>query len=163
MYPEAATGAIVVANKIFWALGYWQVENFLTRVTPEQIVIDESATIRPASGVRRPFARGDLDDVLRRSHRSADGSYRAVAARALPGRPIVRSTTRRGPRCRSRRQRPPTRPSPRPPLPRASFIKVELSAVGAPVKTWESPIELFFRSRDGVWSLVGLERLPEGL
>ena len=28
-FPEAATGAILVANKIFWALGYWQVENHL--------------------------------------------------------------------------------------------------------------------------------------
>ena len=30
----------------------------------------------------------DLEDVLRRAHRSADGSYRAIAARALSGRPI---------------------------------------------------------------------------
>ncbi len=30
----------------------------------------------------------DLDDVFKRAHRSADGSYRAVAARAVPGRPI---------------------------------------------------------------------------
>ena len=30
----------------------------------------------------------DLDDVFARAHRSADGSYRAIAARAVPGRPI---------------------------------------------------------------------------
>jgi hypothetical protein len=30
----------------------------------------------------------DLEDVLRRSHRNEDGSYRAIAARAIPGRPI---------------------------------------------------------------------------
>jgi hypothetical protein len=30
----------------------------------------------------------DLEDVLKRAHRSADGTYRAVAARAVPGRPI---------------------------------------------------------------------------
>ena len=29
---------------------------------------------------------GDIDDVLRRAHRSPDGTYRAVAARAVPGR-----------------------------------------------------------------------------
>ena len=33
-HPEAATGAIAVANKIFWALGYWQVENHLVAVSP---------------------------------------------------------------------------------------------------------------------------------
>ena len=30
--------------------------------------------------------RSDLDEVLKRAHQGADGSYRAVAARALPGR-----------------------------------------------------------------------------
>jgi hypothetical protein len=87
-YPEAATGAIVVANKIFWALGYWQVENFLTSVRPDMIAIDEAATVRPPSGVRRKYKPSDVEDVLRRANRSGDGSYRAVAARALPGRPV---------------------------------------------------------------------------
>ena len=49
-YPEAATGAILVANKIFWTLGYWQVENHLARIHPENIVIAETATVRPPSG-----------------------------------------------------------------------------------------------------------------
>ena len=87
-YPEAATSAIVVANKIFWTLGYWQVENYLTHIRPDQITIDKSATIKPPSAVRRAFKNSDLDDVFRRAHRSADGSYRAVAARGLSGRTI---------------------------------------------------------------------------
>ena len=87
-HPEAATGAIVVANKIFWALGYWQVENFLVSVAPEHIVIAESATFTPASGRERRMEQRDLDDVFKRAHRSADGRYRAVAARGLPGRTI---------------------------------------------------------------------------
>ena len=87
-HPEAATGAIMVANKIFWALGYWQVENYLAAVTPEDIVISEKATFTPASGRERQMEARDLDDVFKRAQRSADGSYRAVAARALPGRPI---------------------------------------------------------------------------
>jgi hypothetical protein len=86
--PEAATGAILVANKIFWTLGYWQVENFLTSVQPENIVIDDAATIRPPSGVRRKMTSSDIEDVLRRAHRSDDGSYRALAARGLPGRTV---------------------------------------------------------------------------
>jgi hypothetical protein len=87
-YPEAATSAIVVANKIFWALGYWQVENFLTRVRPEEIRLDPEATIKTPAGVRRKWRPSDVDDVFRRSARSEDGSYRAVAARTLPGRPV---------------------------------------------------------------------------
>jgi hypothetical protein len=87
-YPEAATGAILVANKIFWTLGYWQVENHLATIRPENIVIAETATVRPPSGVRRPMTKDDLDAVLARANRSSDGSYRAVAARAIPGRPV---------------------------------------------------------------------------
>ena len=85
-FPEAATGAILVANKIFWALGYWQVENHLIRINPEQLVIAESATVTPPSGKRRQMKFSDIEDVLRRSHRSPDGTYRAVAGRGLPGR-----------------------------------------------------------------------------
>ena len=87
-HPEAATSAIIVANKIFWALGYWQVENYLVSVTADQILISDKATFTPASGRERRMETRDLDDVFKRAHRSADGSYRAVAARAVPGRPI---------------------------------------------------------------------------
>jgi hypothetical protein len=87
-FPEAATGALVVANKIFWALGYWQVDNRLTRVRPEQVVIAETATVRPMSGVRRRMRMSDLDAIWERAHRSADGSFRAVAGRRLSGRPL---------------------------------------------------------------------------
>jgi hypothetical protein len=87
-FPEAATGAILVANKIFWALGYWQVENHLVRVRPNQLVIAETATATPPSGKPRPMKLRDLEEVFRRSHMSEDGSYRAVAARAVPGRPL---------------------------------------------------------------------------
>ena len=87
-HPEAATGAIMVANKIFWALGYWQVENYLITVARDQIRVSEEATFTPPSGRKRPMELKDLDDVFRRSHRSGDGTYRAVAARAIEGRPV---------------------------------------------------------------------------
>ena len=87
-FPEAATGAILVANKIFWTLGYWQVENYLVSIRLDQLVVAESATTRPPSGKDRPMRLGDIGDVLKRAQRSADGSYRAVAARAVPGRPL---------------------------------------------------------------------------
>ena len=93
-FPEAATGAILVANKIFWALGYWQVENHLIRVRPERA---RSSTTAPRSRRRpasaRPMKSSDVEEVLRRAHRSADGTYRAVAARAVPGRRSAASAT----------------------------------------------------------------------
>ena len=87
-HPEAATGAIAVANKIFWALGYWQVENFVVSIKPDQLDISDKATFTPVSGRKRPMGPANVEAVLRRAHRSPDGSYRAIAARALPGRPV---------------------------------------------------------------------------
>ena len=85
--PVAPTGAAVVASKLFWALGYNQVETFLTSVRPDAIQIDPAATLRE-HGTRRPVTMRDVQDVLDRSARSADGSYRAFAGRAVPGRPL---------------------------------------------------------------------------
>jgi hypothetical protein len=87
-YPEAATGAILVANKIFWTLGYWQVDNVLTRVRPERLVIGDTAVVRPPSGVERRMRRGDLDAIWDRAQPSPDGSFRGVAARMIPGRAL---------------------------------------------------------------------------
>src|SRR5262245_14034203 len=87
-FPEAATGAILVANKIFWALGYWQAENYLVHIKPKELVVADTAEITPPSGKRRKMKLSDLDDVVRRAHESPDGSYRAIAARALPGRAL---------------------------------------------------------------------------
>jgi hypothetical protein len=87
-HPEAATGAILVANKIFWTLGYWQTDAVLTSVRPDQLVIGDTATVQPMSRKRRRMRRDDLEAVWQRAHRSPDGSFRAVAARRLPGRAL---------------------------------------------------------------------------
>ena len=86
-YPEAATAAIVIATRIFWALGYWQADNILTSVRPEQVQLGD-ASVRTPSGKRRAMRAADLEAVWTRAHRSPDGSYRAVASRRLPGRPL---------------------------------------------------------------------------
>jgi hypothetical protein len=85
--PVAATAANVIASRLFWALGYYQVETHIASIRPENVVIGDKVTI-PSHGRRRAFTRSDLHDVFKRSHRNGDGSYRAVAARALPGRVI---------------------------------------------------------------------------
>jgi hypothetical protein len=86
--PESATGAIMVANKIFWALGYYQVENFLTRIDPAKLTIGDGVTIHTRTGGKRPFTPHDLRAVLGRAQQSPDGTYRAIAALQLPGKVI---------------------------------------------------------------------------
>jgi hypothetical protein len=84
--PEGATAAVAIATKLFWALGYNQVETFLTTFDPGRAVIDPSATMRRPSGQRTRFTRDDLDEVLERAARKADGTYRVAAGRLLPGK-----------------------------------------------------------------------------
>ena len=84
-HPRAATGAIAVACRLFWALGYYQIESYLASFRPEDIDIDETAMIEPRPDYKRRFDRGDLDAVLARAQRNEDGTYRVLAARAAPG------------------------------------------------------------------------------
>lgn len=86
-HPVAPTAAAMVASRLFWALGYNQVETYLTTLRREDIAIDDTATIR-AHGTRRRLTRGDIDDVLDRSAKNPDGAYRVLAGRAVPGRPL---------------------------------------------------------------------------
>jgi hypothetical protein len=84
--PEGASAAVVVASKLFWALGYNQVEMFISRFDPARVIFDPHATKRRPSGARTPFTRDDLNEVLDGAARSADGTYRVAAGRVLPGK-----------------------------------------------------------------------------
>jgi hypothetical protein len=85
-YPAMATGTEVVVARLFWALGYNVPDTHLATLRPDQLAIDGAARITPPSGRRRAFARADIERLLRRAHRNADGTYRVMASRALPGR-----------------------------------------------------------------------------
>jgi hypothetical protein len=84
-YPEAATAAVVIATKFFWALGYNQVESFISTFDPAHVTFDPKATLRRPNGKRTPFNHDDLDSILERVARRPDGTYRVVAGRLLPG------------------------------------------------------------------------------
>ena len=85
-HPGGATGALVVASKIFWALGYWQPEQYLANLREEDFEIAAEALIRPSSGRKRPMTRADLKALLGRVQANPDGSYRVVGSRLLPGK-----------------------------------------------------------------------------
>ncbi len=84
--PEGGSAAVVVASKLFWALGYNQVEMFVSSFDPKNAVIDPKATKKRPSGSRTSFTRTDLNEVLERAARNPDGTYRVAAGRLLPGK-----------------------------------------------------------------------------
>lgn len=85
-HPDGATGALIVASKVFWALGYWQPEQYLANLREEDFEIAPEAQIRPPSGRKRPMTRADLKALLARVQANPDGSYRVVGSRLLPGK-----------------------------------------------------------------------------
>ncbi len=85
-FTEGATAAVAVATRIFWALGYNQVESFLTSFDPKHTTIDPKATVRRPNGKRTPFTHDDMNAILERVARKPDGSYRVIAGRLLPGK-----------------------------------------------------------------------------
>jgi hypothetical protein len=86
-HPIAATAAIAVATRIFWALGYNQVESYLTYVRREDLVVAPDAEMKTRAGKRR-MKMSDVDNVLRNVAQGEDGAYRVLAGRALPGKVI---------------------------------------------------------------------------
>ena len=84
--PEANSAGVEVATKLFWALGYNQVETFITSFDPARVEIDPKATVKRPNGSRTQFTQDDINRVLERAFRNADGTYRASAGRLVPGR-----------------------------------------------------------------------------
>jgi hypothetical protein len=85
-FPEGATAAVAIASKIFWALGYNQVESFITSFDPAKVTIDPQATVKRPSGARTPFTRDDMNAILETVARNDDGTYRVIAGRLIPGK-----------------------------------------------------------------------------
>jgi hypothetical protein len=86
--PEMATGAELVGTLFYHAFGYNVVDVYLVEVDPGRHPIAPSATIRDIGGRERRLNRADIDDVLRKAARRADGKYRALASRFADGVPL---------------------------------------------------------------------------
>lgn len=85
-----ATGAEVISAKMFWAAGYHTVEYYVTTLRPDTLVIADDATVTPPGQPERPLVRDDIDWLLSRADRDKDGTYRIIASKAAPGKPVGR-------------------------------------------------------------------------
>ncbi len=84
--PEGGSAAAVIANRIFWALGYHQAEYHIGELSRERLEVDPNATFIPPSGKRRAMKVHDIDPVLAKAARNVNGTYRILASRLLPGK-----------------------------------------------------------------------------
>ena len=88
--PEMASGAEVISTKFFHALGYHVPENYVANIRRESLVLSDKSETEDEDGHERPMRPKDLDALMKRAFRSPDGSYRVLASKALPGRPVGR-------------------------------------------------------------------------
>jgi hypothetical protein len=86
--PELASGAEIISTKLFHAFGYHTPENYIASIHPEALVIETGTTLADRDGDPHPMTAEDLEDLLAKAARQDDGSYRVVASKALPGKPV---------------------------------------------------------------------------
>jgi hypothetical protein len=87
-HSEMASGAEIVATKLLYALGYWVPENYIATLRRADMAIGPQATFKGPDGKKRPMTAGDLDHILGRAARNADGSFRMMASLSIEGRPV---------------------------------------------------------------------------
>ena len=86
--PEMASGAEVISTKFFYAFGYHTPENYLATLKRESLKIEPQTEVADQDGRMRPMDEESLDALLERAAQHPDGTYRVIASKALPGRPL---------------------------------------------------------------------------
>ncbi len=87
--PVVSTAADVVANKLFYALGYNTPDDRVVAFLPADLLIGEKAKTKDSLGVKRKMLREDLENVLSSPHcQCSGGMTRALVSRFLPGKPL---------------------------------------------------------------------------
>ncbi len=80
-YLEMSTSASVVASKIFYALGYNVLENYIVYFDRDQLVASEAGEDVTSFGDRRDLTEEDIDNFLKQAAKDPVKGYRAVATR----------------------------------------------------------------------------------
>jgi hypothetical protein len=89
-WPAMATGTEVVSSKLFWAVGYHIVEYHIAHLVPSHLTIGAEAKVTPSGEAQRKMQPADVQWLLSKAMRDTDGSYRVIASKAAPGRPVGR-------------------------------------------------------------------------
>ena len=86
--PEMASGAEVISTKFFYAFGYHTPENYLANVRRDALKIAPGTRLADRDGRPHLMKDKDLDQLLERAALHPDGTYRVIASKALPGKPV---------------------------------------------------------------------------
>jgi len=86
-YSELATGAEIVSTKLFYAMGFFTPENYITYFYPESLLVGEKVKFTDANGKKRYMTENDMQDLISRIQVGSDGRVRVAASKYIPGNP----------------------------------------------------------------------------
>lgn len=83
--PEMASGAEIIATKLFHAFGYHTPENYISMLRPDLLTVAPGTLFLEDDGRKRTMRQRHIDELLTQAARRPDGTYRVLASKALPG------------------------------------------------------------------------------
>jgi hypothetical protein len=86
--PEAETATQIIVGRLLWAIGYNVTDDYVVRVTKDELVLAPDAKIKDVIGNSTPLGQRELDERLARIDVAKDGTMRALVSRYLDGKPL---------------------------------------------------------------------------
>jgi hypothetical protein len=87
-FNELCSGAEVIVSRIFYAAGYNVPENTVVYVDPDLLILDENCTLKDERGRLCRMTALELERLKEGIHLLPGGKARALAGKALPGKPL---------------------------------------------------------------------------
>ena len=87
-FPEAETATQLVVGRLLWTLGYNVTEDYVVRITKDDLVLAPDAKVKHASGQSFPLDAKELAARLAMVEVGKDGTMRALVSRYLDGKPL---------------------------------------------------------------------------
>lgn len=85
-FPEVETAADVIAQRLFWTLGFNVPDDEVVKFTRHELVLAEGAKKRDPFGKDQPLTDADIDEELTRVDLLPDGRYRSQVSGFIPGK-----------------------------------------------------------------------------
>jgi len=86
--PEIASSAEMISSRLYYAFGFNVAEAYLVTLRKERLLIGEGATFTNDVGARTLIDQVDIDHWMGDAPVSADGTYRALASKFVPGQGV---------------------------------------------------------------------------
>jgi hypothetical protein len=87
-FPEQETGTHAIVDRLLWACGYNVTDDYVIYLRREDLRLGPGAKSVNMFGDESPLTEQEVDRLLARVEREADGRYRALASKWLDGKTI---------------------------------------------------------------------------